>query len=35
MTESAETESAEGEATARDDAGMMRAAEQADMGGLA
>ncbi len=35
MTESSEAESAEGEATARDDADMMRAAEQADMGGLA
>lgn len=35
MTESAEIESAEGEVTAKDDADMMRAAEQADMGGLA
>jgi hypothetical protein len=35
MTESAETEKAEGEPNAQDDAEMMRAAEQADMGGLA
>lgn len=35
MKESAATESAEGEAAAKDDADMMRAAEQADMGGLA
>ena len=35
MTESAETEKAEGEPMAKDDADMMRAAEQADMGGLA
>jgi hypothetical protein len=35
MTESAETEAAEGEPNAQDDADMMRAAEQADMGGLA
>ncbi len=35
MTESAETEAAEGEPNAQDDAEMMRAAEQADMGGLA
>jgi hypothetical protein len=35
MTESAETEAAEGETSAKDDADMMRAAEQADMGGLA
>ena len=35
MTESADTEAAEGEQGAQDDAEMMRAAEQADMGGLA
>jgi hypothetical protein len=35
MTESAETEAAEGEPSSKDDADMMRAAEQADMGGLA
>jgi len=35
MTESADTEAAEGEPNAQDDAEMMRAAEQADMGGLA
>ena len=35
MTESAETEKAEGEPSPQDDAEMMRAAEQADMGGLA
>ena len=35
MTESTDTEAAEGEPNAQDDAEMMRAAEQADMGGLA
>jgi hypothetical protein len=35
MTESADDEAAEGEPNAQDDAEMMRAAEQADMGGLA
>jgi len=35
MTESADTEAAEAEASASDDADMMRAAEKADMGGLA
>jgi hypothetical protein len=35
MTESEDAEAAEGEPNAQDDAEMMRAAEQADMGGLA
>ena len=35
MTESAKTESAEGEVTADEEAELMRAAQKADMGGLA